>query len=264
VRARAPRALALFGTLAILCAAAALSAQAEVGQTGVLRLTVDGELTPKKLPRSGAAPIAVSVKWNMTTTDGSPAPKLKKLGIEINRHGRVDPTGLPLCPYAKIQPATSPRALANCRDALVGKGNFTATVALREQEPYATQGRLLVFNGKRHGKPVLFGQIYSARPFATSFVIIFAVSQLSDGTYGTALTATLPKGLRSWGNLTGIQMRLSRRYSYGGQRHSYISAGCPAPKGFHRAIFPLTRTSFAFTGGKKLSLVLTSTCKARG
>jgi hypothetical protein len=216
------------------------------------------------LPRRGEAPIAVSVEWNITTTDGSSVPKLHKLRVEINRHGHFDSTGLPLCPVNRIQPASSSRALAACRPALVGQGAFTADVALRGQEAYAARGRLLVFNGQSHGKPVLLSQIYSPHPFPTSFVIPFKIEKLSHGTYGTALDTTLPKGLAAWGNLTGIEMTLSRRYGFEGKRHSFVSAGCPAPKGFSKAIFPLARASFDFGAGTRLSSVFTSTCEARG
>jgi len=237
-----------------------------ITQEDNLRVSVTGKLSPKRLPREGDAPISVSVGWKIATTDGSAPPRLKTLRIEINRNGRFDYTGLPTCPYTKIQPASTQRAMANCRSALVGQGRFTAQIALKgqEAESYETTGRLLVFNGENKGKPVLFGQIYSAHPFATSFVITFAVEKIAKGAYGTALTATLPKPLRSWGNLTGIEMSLSRRYGYQGKRHSYLSAGCPAPKGFGIASFRLSRTAFSFTGGKELSSTVVSNCKARG
>jgi hypothetical protein len=237
-----------------------------VTQSENLRVSVTGKLSPKKLPRKGSAPVSVSVGWDIGTTDGSPPPKLKTLRIEINRNGHFDYEGLPTCPYAKIQPATTQRALSNCRSALVGKGSFAANIALRGQEgeSYATNGDLLVFNGEDKGKPVLFGQIYAAHPFATSFVITFKVSRLAKGAYGTALTATLPPALRSWGDLTRIGMSLSRRYAYRGKSHSYISAGCPAPEGFGLASFRLAKTSFSFTGGKELSSTVTGSCKARG
>lgn len=229
-----------------------------------LRVSVTGKLSPKRLPRKGTAPISVSVGWDIATADGSPPPKLKTLGIEINRNGRFDYEGLPTCPIAKIQPATTQRALSNCKSALVGEGSFEANIALKGQEgeSYPAKGRLLVFNGQDKGKPVLLGQIYSGHPFATSFVIVFKVSTIAKGAYGTALTATLPKTLRSWGDLTGIEMSLSRRYGYEGKRHSYISAGCPAPKGFGGASFKLARTSFAFTGGKELASTVVGDCKA--
>ena len=249
--------------LGLLSGVAAL-AHADITQQGALRLSVNGKLAPQKLPRRGVAPIAVSVDWKITTTDGSAVPKLKKLRVEINRHGRFDSTGLPICPVDKIQPASSAHALSVCRSSLVGKGHFTANVALKGQVSYDTQGPLLVFNGESHGKPVLFGQIYSPHPFPTSFVITFALDKLPHGTYGTALSATLPKGLAAWGNLTGIEMTLSRRFGYGGQRHSYISSGCPAPKGFPGAVFPFARASFAFAGGRRLSSTLTRSCRVRG
>jgi hypothetical protein len=239
-------------------------ASAETVQRGNVRLAVNGALSPKRLPRSGTAPIAVNVGWQLQTTDGAPPPVLKNLSIAINRAGRFDLEGLPTCPYAKIQPASTNRALANCRDALVGRGNFAAQVALGGQESYAATGQMLIFNGRQGKKPVLFGQIYSPRPFASSFVIVFALDTTSRGTYGTEMKATLPSSLRAWGALTEVQMKLSRRFGYGGQSRSFISAGCPAPSGFTKAVFPLARTEFTYLGGLKQSLVLSSDCETRG
>lgn len=260
-----PRTLVTIAVSA-LCLGGATFAAAEVVQKDNLRVSVEGKLSPKKLPRKGTAPISVSVGWDIATTDGSPPPNLKKLRIEINRNGRFETEGLPTCPRSKIQPATTKRALSNCRPALVGKGGFSANISLKGQEgeSYTANGRLLVFNGVEKGKPVLFGQIYSASPFATSFVIVFKVSKIEKGDYGTALTATLPASLRSWGDLTGIEMSLSRKYSFKGKQRSYVSAGCPAPKGFGLASFKLAKTTFSFGGGKELSSTVTGDCKARG
>lgn len=243
-----------------------MAAASEIVQEENLRVSVEGKLSPKRLPREGQAPISVTVGWQIATTDGTPPPKLKGLRIEINKEGRFDTTGLPTCPYTKIQPATTQRALANCRSSLVGQGSFSAQIALKGQEGegYAAGGRLLVFNGEKGGKPVLFGQIYSPRPFATSFVITFEVSELRKGAYGTVLSATLPKTLRSWGNLTAIEMKLSRKYGFKGKKRSYISAGCPAPKGFGLASFRLARTQFSFLGGKEIESTVVGDCRVRG
>jgi hypothetical protein len=245
--------------------AAPSATTSEIAQKGNLRVTVDSRLSPKRLPRRGNAPVAVTVEWRISTTDGAPPPTLKTLQVAINRQGRLDFAGLPTCPYAKIQPATTKRALRNCKKSLVGSGSFAAEIALRgqESESYEAKGRLLVFKGERKGKPVLYGQIYSAHPFATSFVITFALKQRRKGAYGTVLSATLPRAMRAWGNLTAIEMKLKRRYGYRGKRHSFLSAGCPAPKGFGLATFRLARTAFAFSGGKQLSSVVTGSCKVR-
>lgn len=235
-----------------------------ITQKGSLRVAVSGRLAPKRLPRQGDAPISVTVAGKVSTTDQSPPPQLQTLEIELNREGRLDASGLPVCSYNAIQPASTSRALSACREALVGQGSFDAEIALAGQEPYLTGGRLLVFNGREGGKQVLFGQIYAERPFATSFVIVFKIKKLGGGTYGTALQARLPQALSTWGNLTGLEMTLKRQYTHRGRSHSYISAGCPAPKGFSAAPFPLARTTFGFEGGKKLSSVLRETCKVRG
>ncbi len=252
-------ALTIVGTLLL-----ASLAHAVITQKGNLRVSVDGKLKPKKLPRVGEAPISVTVGGEISTTDETLAPQLTKLRIELDREGVLDASGLPVCPYAKIQPASTSRALTGCRSALVGKGSFSADITLAGQEPYPTQGRLVVFNGERNRKPVLYGHIYSPKPFATSFVIVFELSKHEGGTYGTVLTAKLPKAMKAWGRLTGLEMTLSRRYKAAGESRSYISAGCPAPKGFSQVEFPLARTSFEFAGGTKLSSVLSSRCVARG
>ena len=250
-------------TIISLCLSA-LAGATTITQKGNLRVTVQGKLSPKKLPRDGVAPIAVSVGGEISTTDETLPPQLKSIRIELNRNGVLDYAGLPVCPYPKIQPGSTSRALAGCRSSLVGEGSFSADITLAGQEPYPTEGKLVVFNGEKKGKPVLYGHIYASRPFATSFVIVFKLSKHSKGTYGTVLDAPLPKAMKAWGRLTGLQMTLSRRYSVKGKRHSYLSSGCPAPKGISTVPFSLARTSFAFAGGVEMTSVLSSECRARG
>ena len=254
---------AAIAALALLGALTAV-AQAEIAQKGNVRLTVSSKISPNALPRKGSAPISVSIGWNVTTTDGSQPPKLHKLRIAINRAGHFNPAGLPTCTESRIQPGATTRALAACRSALVGQGSFSAIVALAGQEPYATSGRMVVFNAIQHKKPVLLGHVYSSRPFANSFVIVFKLKEIAHGTYGTALTATLPQALSSWGNLTGIKMKLSRHFFYKGHRRSYVTAGCPAPKGFRLASFRLAQATFSFNGGSALGSTVSGSCRAKG
>lgn len=240
-------------------------ARAEISQKGNLRVVVNGKLSPTRLPRHGTAPVSVSVSGKVSTTDGSAPPQLRTMQIDVNRHGRFDTVGLPVCRYNEIQPASDNRALAACRSALVGEGHFAGTIALPgSAEPFPMAGRLLLFNGRQHGRPVLFGHIYSPKPFASSFVMVFEMRIAAHGTYGTTLTANLAKALGAKRNLESIEMTLSRRYRYRGATQSYISAGCPAPKGVPSVPFPLARTTFSFTDGKKLTEVLEESCRAKG
>jgi hypothetical protein len=255
------RAKAMLLALALLGMGLSAAARAELVQKGSLRIATSAKISPHALPRGKSAPVAVSLASKLTTTDGSVPPALKELRIELNRHGRLDTTGLPECRAEQIQPASTQRALSACRASLLGRGSFSVDVVLGSQEPYPTKGRLLLFNGRYKGHSALLGQVYAARPFASSFLIPFAISHLRHGSYGIALTAALPKAFTSWGHITALSLRLARRYSYRGERHSFISAGCPAPDGFSGALFALARTRLAFAGGKRIGQTLTGGCR---
>jgi hypothetical protein len=252
---------AAFLALAVLVAA---GAQAQVIQKHNLRVATSATMSPRTLPRKGAVPISVSIVGHITSTDESDPPALKALSIEINRHGRLEYAGLPICSIGQIQPASSGAAYRACHSALVGQGRYLGTFVLPGAAPYPIEGRLLLFNGRQHGHEVLLGHVFSPKPFATSFVMIFKISTLRHGTYGTVFSANLAKALGRKRNLTGIEMTLSRRYHYRGARHGYLSAGCPAPKGFSAAPFSLARTTFDFAGGRKITSTLTQECRARG
>jgi hypothetical protein len=245
-----------------LLAAGVVSAPAEVVQKGHLRVSFSGEFAPRTLPRKGTIPISVAVGGKVSTTDGSSPPQLRRITIAINRNGHFDYAGLPSCQLNQIQPSTNQGALASCRQALVGEGSFSATVKLPQQAPFPSQGKVLAFNGEDNGKPVIFAHVYGTEPIPTSLTLTMKI-QPSKGAYGTKLTISLPEVTTNVGFVTGIEMTLQRSFTYRGKRHSYLSAGCPAPKGFPGATFPLARTSFAFAGKTTLASTLTRSCQVR-
>lgn len=247
--------------LLILLAVTAL-AQAETVRKGALQVAFTGRLSPKPLPREGAAPISVAVGGQVSTTDGSSPPQLRRITIEINRNGRLDHRGLPACELEQIQPSTSQGALAACRRALVGEGSFSADVKLPQQAPFPSEGKVLAFNGEVDGRPVIFAHVFGTEPVPTSYTLTMDLRR-AKGAYGTKLIIDLPKVTSDWGFVTGIQMTLKRSFSYRGERRSYLSASCPAPKGFPGAVFPLARISFDFAGRAPLASTLTRACKVR-
>jgi hypothetical protein len=253
------RAGALAALLALLAFAA--SASAAVVQEGDLRITVLSQVAPFKLPRTGAAPISVFVAGHIATRTGEVPPQLQKLTIDVNRHGLLQSEGLPTCALDQIKTASDQRALANCGDAVVGSGRFNASVIFPSQRPYPTRGRLLIFNGMQAGKPVLFAHIFTTIPFASSFVITFAISHISKGPYGTELTASLPAALGNWGFVDRIKLTLKRKYTLHGQQLSYFNAACPAPAGTRTATFSLARASFEFEGGQSLAVGVEKSCR---
>jgi len=242
----------------LLCGA--LVAKAATIQDGGLRITVLSQIKPYKLPREGTAPIAVFVAGHLQNANGGVPPQLQEMTIEVNRHGLLQSKGLPVCQVKSIQPASTERALAQCGDAVIGSGQFWANIVLPDQGAYRTQGRLLIFNGRQKGRPVILTHIFTSHPFNSSFVIPFSIKHVSKGPYGTELHASLPQALGDWGYLDRIKLTLKREYTFGGKRLSYFNAGCPATKGAKRASFPLAYAEFSFAGRKPLGATVNKTC----
>ena len=260
-RARAKSTAAL--AAAVLCLwALPPGSGAEVAQQGNLRVSFKGRVAPHALPRSGAAPIAVSLAGQIATTDGQTPPQLSTITLAINRNGKLDYQGLERCNFHQIQPATSAEAREACRKSLVGTGSFEANVALPEQSPFPSNGRVLAFNGNLHGKPVIYAHIYGTEPLPQSIVLPFRIGR-GKGPYGTVLRAKLPQVAAEWGFVSGLSLTLKRSFAYRGKSRSYLSAGCPAPKGFPGATFALARASFGFADGRVLSQTLTRSCGVR-
>jgi hypothetical protein len=247
-------------TLALAGLALASLASAETIQKGSVRIAFDGKITPQKLPREGTAPVRVAVSTKISAPAGKPLAQLRKIQIAINRHGRLDSTGLPVCEIDDIQPATTEKALEACRDSLVGEGHFAAEVALSRQAAFPSSGKMFAFNGTYKGKPAILAHVYGDEPVPTSFTLPFLITK-TKGTFATVLTASFPAADNNL--VSAIDLSLARSFTYKGKRRSYASAGCPAPKGFPGATFPFAKASYVFAGGKKLSSTLTRSCRAR-
>jgi hypothetical protein len=259
--AKTKAALAL--AVALLTLTLTSLAAAEVSQHGSLRVTFEGKITPHALPRQGEAPVKVSVATKIASTNGSDPARLTRISIAINRHGRFEPKGLPVCPLRAIQPSTTADALAACRSSLVGEGSFEAKVLFSRQAPFPSQGKLYAFNSRIHGRPAILAHVFGTEPVPTSFTLPFEVRQ-SKGTFATTLVASLPQVTGDSSAITGLALTLGRSFSVHGEKRSYLSAGCPAPKGFSQATFPFSRASFAFAGGRNLTSTLTRSCGALG
>jgi hypothetical protein len=238
-------------------------AQAVVIQRAGIKVSFEGKLAPKNLPRHGSAPVRVAVGAKIAATEGKDPPQLRTISIAINRYGHFDPTGLPVCTERDIQPATNQNALKACRDSLVGVGSFSAKVLLSQQSPFPAEGKMYAFNGRVHGRPAILAHVYGTNPVPTSFTFPFELRP-QKGTYGTVLKASLPQATGNSGYITGLSMNLGRNFSYRGKRHSYLTASCPAPKGFSKAVFPLAHAGFYFKGGRSLGSTLVRSCGVRG
>jgi hypothetical protein len=235
-------------------------ASAEVITGGNYRISFSGSMTPAKLPRVGSQPISVSVRGAVQPLPGSPSPALREFTVSINRHARLSLRGLPVCSRRQVVGASTSQALARCRDALVGNGQFSAHIDLPEQTPFPAAGRLLVFNSRYRGHRALLGHVFGPEPVPTAIDMYFRLHREQKGPFGLTLTATLPEVGEEWGYVKGFEVNLGRRYLFHGREHSLLAAGCPAPAGLSSAPFKLARGVFNLADGSTRSRVLTGVC----
>jgi hypothetical protein len=259
---RPPRLRARLIAVAVagLCLVTATPGAAEVVQHAGIRVKTLAAMTPRRLPRTGTAPIGVSISVRIAGVGGAP-PLLRSISIAINREGRLQAQGLPGCTVDEIQPTTDADALRACGEALVGEGQFSAQVGFTGQSPFPARGKVLAFNGAYLGRPAILLHVYGTEPAPTSYTFPLLIGH-SAGTYGTTLRATLPQTAGDSGYVTGLSLDLRRSYSYRGEARSYLSSGCPAPKGFPSVVFPLARTHLGFAGGTGISAAVTGRCEA--
>jgi hypothetical protein len=257
---RRPALVAAALLVALACAAAA---QAEVEQQGNVVVSFEGGITPKALPRTEMAPVAVKIDSSFKSTEGvDPPPQLRTISIGINRAGKIFDQGLPTCRVRKIQPATIRAAKNLCNDAIVGNGHVQVRIHLANQPPFTFKGPMLVFHAKRSGGDRrLLAQVYGRKP-PSAFILNFRIVKTA-GEFGTVIKTTLPKSARKWAYVTHFDMKLQRTYTYGGQRHSYVSAKCAAPEGFPGAVYNFAQGNFGFAGGETVTSSLVRDCTVR-
>jgi hypothetical protein len=253
------------GALAVVAALfllAASLADAELTARGDLFVRFDGGIAPDALPRDSRAPISVSVAGTVRTLSGQKPPALRKISIAINRGGRLDTRGLPVCRRSQIEPSSSAEALAVCGSALVGDGSYAADVAFPEQAAFPSRGRILAFNAVIDGRRAILAHVYGRDPVPITRIVVFHIRE-SRGTFGTVLTGSLPASLNRYGFVRRIELNLHRNYSYRGRPRSYLTAACPAPAGFPGASFAFAHASMTFADGRTLSSTLTRSCRVR-
>lgn len=253
------------GGLAVLAIAlvfGASLANAELVERGNLFVKFAGGISPTNLPRHTNAPIGVRVDGTVRTLSGERPPALRWISIGINRGGRIDTRGLPTCRRGEIEAASSARALEVCGPALVGTGRYLAGVTFPEQDTFPLRGRVLAFNTVIGGERAILAHVFGKKPFPNSRVFVFHIRR-TRGTFGTILTAALPKYLNRNGYLKRIILNLQRDFVYRGRRHSYLSAACGAPAGTNLGVFPFVRVGMTFADGRKLASTLIRSCTVR-
>lgn len=218
----------------------------------------EGGFTPTALPKNVDAPIALWGRGSISTVSGEYPPVLETIEFEFDKHGSVDTTGLPKCTAAKLQATTVPQARKLCPGAIVGKGRGSAVVLFPEQAPIPVSSPITIFNGPRkNGDPTVYAHAYTTVPVATTFVVPITIETIHNGRYGYRVHARIPKIAGGSGHPLKGSLRVSRKWTFKGKKHSYVNARCA--DGRLQAV-----GEFGFKDGTRMKGTFLSPCQVRG
>jgi hypothetical protein len=214
--------LTMLGLLATGATASALKIR-----VGDLILNADGGFTPTALPKHEDAPITLHGGGKLSTLSGAIPPIVETLTIEFDRHGSVQTAGLPICTDRELEATNVPTARSRCPDAIVGKGFGSAIVVFPEQKPIRISSPITLFNGPReHGDPTVFAHAFTTVPVPTTFVIPVVIEKIHHGVYGYRTKARIPKIAGGAGHPISGSLTIGRKWTFKGQKHSYVNARC--------------------------------------
>jgi hypothetical protein len=235
---------------------------AERAQDGSVIVSLDGGISPNKLPRDHAVPVAVHLAGGVSTSDDSPLPRVNWIKLELAWRGQLFTKGLAVCPRERLGDTTSTQAIKACGDALVGRGQLYARVFLPNQQPFGVHSTLLTFNGKTPaGRPAVWAHAYSSNP-PVSFVIPFTVRH-QPGAFRTVLVTTIRRSVGPWPHVANFQIKVEKSFDYRGERRSYLSASCPVPPHFTAGFLSLARATYTFAGGTQVTTESVRSCRTR-
>lgn len=211
----------------LLLLAASAGVYALTIRVGDIVLEADGGFSPTALPRREDAPITIYGGGKVSTVSGELPPIVDTLTIEYDRHGSLQTAGLPICTAPKLQATTVAAARKACPGAIVGKGSGSAIVKFPEQAPIHISSPITVFNGpKENGNDTVLAHAYTTVPVATTFIVPVEIERIHRGVYGYRTIAKIPKIAGGAGHPIAGSLKIGRKWTYKGVKHSYLNARC--------------------------------------
>lgn len=249
--------LVVVALAALVALAAVGTAQAIKLRAGNIIIVADGGFKPNKLPRHRNAPITIHGGGKISTVSGELPPILETIDIEYDRHGAVDTRGLPRCRKGQLEATTVSQARNACRKAIVGKGSGSAIIKFPEQAPIPASSPITIFNGPKKGRnPTVLAHANLRKPVPTTFIVPVVIEKIRKGIYGYRTKGRIPKIANGAGVPIKGFLKIGKKWTFKGKRHSYISARCE--NGRLQA-----RGKFSFKDGTYLSGTFLRTCRVR-
>ena len=212
--------LAVVVAIAIAAAAAVAGGESPIvvrSESVIVR--IDGNVTPRALPRHKLAPVAFHASGTIASPGGGHPPALREVVLDTGKAGTIQADLFSSCTLNELEATTTREAERKCRDAIVGRGRVEGEVAFPESTPFAANGPLVLFNGGRHGgKYLLYIHAYVAVPAPTAVIARSVTTKIHRGEYRLHSVTTVPVVAGGAGSTIGFKFDIDRR--------GYLTANC--------------------------------------
>lgn len=253
--------MALAAVALLVVAGSAIGAKKVVKvhiQAGNLIVDGEGGFTPTALSRTKDTPITLFGKGRISTVDGTLPPVLHTIEFEFDKHGSVDTTGLPKCSLRKLVATTVPQARKFCPGSIIGTGFGHGVVKFPEQGLIKADSPITLFNGPQiGGDPTIYAHAYLTVGGPTTFIVPIRIEDINNGRYGYRVHVEIPRIAGGYGIPISGSIRVGRKWTYKGQKHSFVNARCA--DGRLQAI-----GEFGFKDGTLMKGNFLSPCQVRG
>jgi hypothetical protein len=250
----------LIKAVALCCALALLGAASAAGEGALvivnsIVLRADGGFQPRALPPQRFAPIDFQGHFDIAAKGGGKPVALEQVVVDFDRDGRLSAGGLPACPAERVAGAAPAQARQACPGAIVGSGRIEALIDL-PSGTVAASSPLTIFNGPpQAGNPTVVLHARTTVPAPQTFAIVVPIERRA-GEFRYRATLALPPIAAGLGAVTHVDVKVGRRFSVNGQRHSYVAAHCS--DGVLR-----THGRFSFADGTIVDGSVEKPCRAR-
>lgn len=250
--------LAVGAMLALAVAGIASAEKPTIVRAGNLIFTINGGVTPKKLPRNKMAPITLNISGKIDSADGTHVPALKEVIVNTDENGTINPKGLAVCKSGQLQAQDTEHAKKICKKAIIGSGNTTAEVEFPEQRPIMVPSKLFAFNGgTKGGTTTIFIHAYFTAPITGALVTTVKIKKTNKGRFGLRSVASVPVLAGGSGSIRDFKLTFHKMFNYKGKKQSYFLAKCKDGK------FVADAESI-FRDGSRIKGSVTRTCTPKG
>ena len=225
---------------------------------GDLEVEGNGIFKPSVVSKTKLTPVGVTISGAIRKVGGGHPPALKELVVETDKNGTVDVEGYPTCPPGKIQSTNTKAARAACGPAIIGEGTTEVGIFFPDQgNEVQVKSDLLMFNsGVKGGVTTLLVHAYITVPVPAAIVTTVKIKKIHKGRYGLLSVASIPKIAGGSGSVKSFSLKIDKKFTYKGKKHSVLNLKCPDGK-------IQIRSEAIFAEGPTASLEFVRPCTGR-